>query len=95
MSAKNSDLKPVTKKPVSRDALIATGERVQNATDLGQCMRKRRKKLGYTQVEVAMMLGCSPRLIGEMERGRGSVAFDRMLAYATGLGIDIVAFPRG
>lgn len=80
--------------PISREVAIAAGERVNNAVDFGKCLRARRKTLGYTQEEVALLLGCSPRLVGEMERGRGSVGFDRMLAYANGLGIDIAAFER-
>lgn len=80
--------------PVSRDAALARGTRVHTAADLGVVLRARRKKLGYTQENVAMLMGCSPRLVGEMERGRGTVGFDRMLAYATGLGIDLAAFER-
>ena len=63
-------------------------------SDLGPILRKRRKLLGYTQEEVSEMLECSPRLVGEMERGRGTVGFDKVMAYATALGIDLVAFER-
>ena len=79
---------------ISREVAIAAGNRVNDAVDFGKCLRARRKTLGYTQEEVALLLGCSPRLVGEMERGRGSVGFDRMLAYANGLGIDVAAFER-
>ena len=40
------------------------------------------------------MLGFSPRLVGEIERGRGTVGIDKVLYYATSLGIDVVAFER-
>lgn len=40
------------------------------------------------------MLDFSPRLIGEMEWGRGTVGIDKVFLYATTLGIDIVAFER-
>ncbi len=79
---------------VSREAALARGTRITTAADLGAVLRARRKTLGYTQEAVARLMGCSPRLVGEMERGRGSVGFDRMLAYATGLGIDLAAFER-
>ena len=79
---------------VSKDQAVAAGALLPSAAALGKLLRSRRKKLGYTQEFVADMLGFSPRLIGEMERGRGTVAFDRMLAYASGLGIDLVAFER-
>lgn len=79
---------------VSRDAALAAGTRIADARDMGARLRHRRKTLGYTQEQVASMMGCSPRLVGEIERGRGSVGFDRMLSYATGLGIDLAAFER-
>ena len=68
---------------------------VWNAADLGRIIRKRRKKLGYTQVQVAAMMGVSPRLIGEIERGRGTVAVQTVLDLCTGLGIDLFLVGRG
>lgn len=79
---------------ISKDQAIAAGILLSSSVSLGSLLRRRRKELGYTQEFVADMLGFSPRLIGEMERGRGTVAFDRMLAYANGLGIDLAAFER-
>lgn len=79
---------------ISKDQAIAAGILLSSSVSLGSLLRRRRKELGYTQEFVAEMLGFSPRLIGEMERGRGTVAFDRMLAYANGLGIDLAAFER-
>lgn len=70
------------------------GDRIMSAADLGKVIRARRKELGYTQVEVAEMMECSPRLVGEIERGRGSVGFDRIASYAMNLGIDLAAFKR-
>lgn len=93
MNANNTDYKrPIG--VVSRDAALTAGTTVRSATDLGTMLRSRRKRLGYTQEQVAEMMGCSPRLVSEMERGRGTVGFNRMLAYATGLGIDLAAFER-
>lgn len=79
---------------VNRDQAIAQGQRISNAAVLGRILRDRRKKLGYTQEDLADMLDFSPRLIGEMERGRGTVGIDKVFLYATTLGIDIVAFER-
>lgn len=79
---------------VNRDQAIAQGQRTSNAAVLGRILRDRRKKLGYTQEDLADMLDFSPRLIGEMERGRGTVGIDKVFLYATTLGIDIVAFER-
>lgn len=65
------------------------------AGDLGGLIRARRKQLGYTQKQVAAFMGCSPRLIGEIEHGRGTVGIQKILDLANGLGIDIFAVPRG
>lgn len=70
------------------------GLRVLNAAILGTALRDRRKALGYTQEELADMLEYSPRLVGEIERGRGTVGIDKVLNYATTLGIDLLAFER-
>ena len=40
-----------------------------DAAEIGAFIRLRRKELGYTQEQVAAMSDCSPRLIGEIERG--------------------------
>ena len=79
---------------ISRDQIMACGTRVMECASLGSLLRKRRKSFGYTQEEVAEMLGFSPRLVGEIERGRGTVGIDKVLSYALALGIDLVALER-
>lgn len=82
------------KETASRSTALPSGTRIFTNNDLGCLLRSRRKELGYTQEDIAAITGFSPRLIGEMERGRGTVGIDRILTYATGLGIDIIAFER-
>ena len=79
---------------IRRDQIIAQGVRVTEGAALGAALRSRRKRLGYTQEDLADMLGFSPRLVGEIERGRGTVGIDKVLAFATALGVDVVAFER-
>lgn len=79
---------------ISRDQIMAQGVRVTEGAALGAALRDRRKRLGYTQEDLADMLGFSPRLVGEIERGRGTVGIDKVLAFATALGVDVVAFER-
>jgi len=79
---------------ISRDQIIAQGVCVTEGAALGAALRSRRKRLGYTQEDLADMLGFSPRLVGEIERGRGTVGIDKVLAFATALGVDVVAFER-
>ena len=89
---------PIRKKrgvmDISRDQIMAQGVRVTEGAALGAALRSRRKRLGYTQEDLADMLGFSPRLVGEIERGRGTVGIDKVLAFATALGVDVVAFER-
>lgn len=79
---------------ISRDQIFAQGTRIYSMGELGPALRAARKRLGYTQQYVADFMGCSPRLIGEIERGRGTVAFDTVTAYAMNLAVDLVAFDR-
>lgn len=65
------------------------------AADLGRAIRARRKQLGYTQAHVAAIMGVSPRLIGEIERGRQTVGIQKVLDLATGLGLDLTLTGRG
>lgn len=68
---------------------------ISQAAQLGELIRARRKKFGYTQQFVADMMGCSPRLIGEIERGKQTVSIQTVINLAQGLGIDLFAVPRG
>ena len=68
---------------------------IDSMNALGQAIRRRRKKLGYTQEEMADDLGFSPRLVGEIERGRATVGFEKVLQYTKELGIDLFAVTRG
>ena len=70
-------------------------KKVESEASVGTAIRERRKELGYTQEWVAAMAGMSPRLIGEIERGRGTVGFEKVLLVANGLGIDLFTHVRG
>lgn len=74
---------------------MTPGTRIDSMVELGPIIRKRRKDLGFTQTQVALLTGFSPRLIGEIERGRGTVGIDKVITYAQGLGIDLLARTRG
>ncbi len=62
---------------------------------IGSALRRRRRELGYTQADIAMFCGFSKRLIGEIERGRGTVGIEKVLRYANGVGIDFALVGRG
>ncbi|MBQ8480423.1 MAG: helix-turn-helix transcriptional regulator [Akkermansia sp.] len=64
---------------------------ITTESELGVIIRERRRKQGLTIAELSMMVPCSPRLLGELERGkRGvSVAIILRLLSLLGLTVDI------
>ena len=68
---------------------------VWEGTDLGGALRARRKELGMLQAQVAADLGFSARLVSEIENGRDTVAYGKILRYASYLGLDLVLRSRG
>ena len=70
-------------------------KQVFDAAEIGSLIRLRRKELGYTQGHIAAIMGISPRLVGEIERGRKTVGIQKVLDMATGLGIDFTLSVRG
>lgn len=66
-----------------------------DVSDWGALLRARRKKLGYTQEQVAELMGCSARLIGDIEHGKRTVGVQRFIDLTLGLGIDLYGIPRG
>ncbi len=60
---------------------------IYDGQSLGSALRARRKQLGYRQADVAEITGFSERLISEIERGRDSVAYGKIMRYAGALGM--------
>ncbi|GAB1484588.1 hypothetical protein MASR2M78_34060 [Treponema sp.] len=65
------------------------------ASDLGSLIRLRRKKLGYTQAQVAELCGTGTRFISDLENGKASIELGKAITVAASLGIDITAKERG
>ena len=61
--------------------------KIRDAEDLGQAIRKRRKKLDACQ--------CSPRFIGELERGVAGGNIKQVLYVCQSIGLDLYARGRG
>ncbi|MFK4822796.1 helix-turn-helix domain-containing protein [Ochrobactrum quorumnocens] len=57
--------------------------------EFGAAIRNRRKTLGYTQEELADMIGSNRRFISELERGKGTSYLGPALAAAETLGLQI------
>jgi HTH-type transcriptional regulator/antitoxin HipB len=69
-------------------------DRIQTPEDLGARMRARRLELRLTQEDLAGVARVSPRLLGELERGKPSAQLAGILRIAEALGLDLVVRPR-
>lgn len=65
--------------------LPSAGQRLSR--EFGEILRSRRKVLGYTQAELALMIGTNRRFISELERGKGTSHLGLALAAAEALGL--------
>lgn len=59
------------------------------AQTFGEAIKARRKALGYTQDELAGLIGVNRRFISELERGKGTSYLAPALAAAEALGMRI------
>lgn len=62
--------------------------------DIGSAIRARRKKLGYTQAEVARFNQCSIRFLSELERGKDGAGLAQVIRIMNSLGLDLATFER-
>ena len=62
--------------------------------EIGQALRARRRQLGLTQEDVANVIGVNRRVIGQLERGKGTVQLRIALEAARALGLNIDLQPR-
>ena len=62
---------------------------VVTESELGVIIRERRKKQGLTIAELSMMVPCSPRLLGELERGKRGVSVGVILQLLALLGLTV------
>lgn len=68
--------------------------KILNSKGLGQQIKARRKKLGYTQIELAQACKCSPRFIGELERGIAGGNIKQVIKICHSIGLDLYIKPR-
>lgn len=61
--------------------------------NIGAAVRDTRKALGLTQAELAQRARCSQRFVSELERGKTTGEFCRVLAVFDALGISLQATP--
>lgn len=68
-----------------------SGERVRSVAELGALIRRARKAMKMNQTEFAAHAGVGRRFVSELEGGKASLEFDRVMACAQAAGIDLTA----
>ncbi|WP_084385014.1 helix-turn-helix domain-containing protein [Novosphingobium naphthalenivorans] len=68
---------------------------VKGTADLGPMVRKARKAMKMNQSEFAAHAGVGRRFLSELESGKPSLEFDKVMACALAAGIDLLARTRG
>lgn len=59
---------------------------------VGQRIRQLRRSLGLTQQQLAARAGITPKLLGELERGKGNPTLETLASLAAALGVTCAAF---
>lgn len=69
--------------------------KVNNADSFGEIIKKRRKKMGYTQKYICEVSGISASFISDLENGKPTIELGKAIYLANLLGIDIELNERG
>lgn len=65
------------------------GISIKAVADLGPRIRKQRKALGFSQQQLADLSGVGRRFVSELEAGKSTLEFDRVLLCCRALGLDV------
>lgn len=68
---------------------------ITDIKELGKIIRNRRKELGYTQSFVSEFTGLSISFISDVENGKRTVEFGKVLFLCNILGLDLNVISRG
>jgi len=71
-----------------------TEKRLKTPDELGSMVRSRRTELKLSQEDLAAVALVTPRLLGEVERGKRTAQLDGVMRILAALGIDLFARPR-
>lgn len=69
-------------------------QKIIAATDLGRVIRDKRKAMGLTQQQFADITGVGRRFISELESGKPTLEFGRVLKVCQSVGIELTAAVR-
>ena len=67
---------------------------IQDAKQLGELIRARRRELGLTQTQVAEVANTNLRFVSELERGKPTARLENVMRVLATLGIELEARSR-
>jgi y4mF family transcriptional regulator len=68
---------------------------VKDTLEIGSILRQKRKSQGLTLEQVSQHCGLSMRFISEVERGKPTAEFGKVLFLLSAVGVDLFASSRG
>jgi y4mF family transcriptional regulator len=90
-SATKSCADPTLENPTS---LTPPGTYVNSAAELGRLIKTSREQMDLNQQQFADVAGVGRRFISELENGKATLEFDRVLQVSKAAGIDLHARQR-
>ena len=76
------------------DKVIPISTIVNSAQDIGKLVKVKRKQDGLTQTELAELCQVGTRFLSELENGKPSLHFDKVMLVLQNLGLQISIKPR-
>lgn len=67
---------------------------IKSAAEIGKMIRAKRKEIGMTQADFAGLCNVGTRFISDLENGKPTLEFDRVLRVTQLIGIDLFAKGR-
>lgn len=77
-----------------RNSKILPSGKIKSAKEAGQFASRRRKKLGLTQGDLAGLGLLGNRFISDLENGKPTVQFDKVMHALDLLGLDVYIVER-
>lgn len=72
------------------DSIRSDGPARGRLGGLAEAVRDQRRRLGLTQLDVASLAGCGPVFIYDLESGKPTLRFDKLLDVLHVLGLQLV-----
>lgn len=75
-------------------ALKRKSMRVKNAIELGKSIQKKRKSMGYTQLDISERTGLSASFISDVENGKETAEIGKVILVLNILGLNLLVEDR-